>query len=139
MFKCSLENDRLQVGLKTGGFGGLVALAAIANVALLIIGFCAALGVFPSGSTIGWVTLGLGGGASLIELASWGFKRDKPAAALITCKAVTLITLGILGGVSVLGVSQVGWGIIGTYGAFFLLSGGYICYYNLQPRIKKLF
>lgn len=71
------------------------------------------LGVFP-GSSIGWVTLGLGGGTFALSLAAGKLKDHKYHLVIGGLQAVTLIVIGALGCGGILSTSQVGWGIIGA-------------------------
>lgn len=90
----------------------------VAMLALFVIGCMGAAGTFP-GAAIGWVTVGLGGGAFLFNLASTDdFKRRKLDLIAAAVMAAILVTVGTLGGMGMLSTAQVGWGIVGTGLAF---------------------
>lgn len=106
-------------------------LAAIAGIALFIIGCVGAAGAFP-GSAIGWVTVGLAGGRFALQLAMGNFKQRKIDLIVSGLLAAVLVTVGTLGGMGVLSATQVGWGIIGTALAFVPLRCTTSCFKQYQ-------
>lgn len=113
-----------EFGLKCYTFVGL---AHIASLALFIIGCIGAAGAFPgSGSTMGWVTVGLALGTFALYLAYGKLKERKHELIVFGLIAAALVTVGALGSASILSTAQVGWGIIGTTLAVIPLQCGLI-------------
>lgn len=90
-----------------------VSIAAVASTALFIIGCVGAAGAFP-GSTIGWVTIGLGGGSYALSLSLGNLQKRKFDVITGGLVATALVVVGALGGAGILTAQQVGWGIVGT-------------------------
>ncbi len=98
----------------------------VTAVALFVIGCIGAAGVFP-GSTIGWTTIGLGGGAFALTLA---MRCRKFFLIIATTAFASFVTLGALGAAGILSGTQIGWGVVGTS-----LAAGF--YYSIvQNRLE---
>ena len=92
----------------------IMSLDTIMSSALFIIGCVGAAGAFP-GSTIGWVTVGLGGGGFALSLAHGNFKKRKYDVIVRAFQTAFLVTVGALGGgAGILSAIQVGWAIVGS-------------------------
>lgn len=87
-------------------------LAAIASIALLVIGSMGVAGHFTN-PTFGWVVAGLGGGAFIANLAYGNLKERKWLLISGALIAAIYVTVGILGGMNMLTSVQVGWGVVG--------------------------
>jgi hypothetical protein len=88
-------------------------LCRLTALALFIIGCLGAAGVFPGSTMIGWVTVGLAGGMFVFTLASGNCGNRIPRFIFHLLTTVALVTVGALGGVGTLSMTQVGWGLIG--------------------------
>lgn len=67
--------------------------------------------------------MGLGAGLLLVSLASGQLKERKWNLLIIGLASAALITVGSLGGVGVLSISQLAWTVIGTTGGVAAFSG----------------
>ncbi|MBS0623130.1 MAG: hypothetical protein JSS62_00745 [Verrucomicrobia bacterium] len=92
-----------------------IGLGAITGVALFIIACVGAAGHL-SPSTLGWASIGLGGGMVVSNLTAGNLKyRDKILTALHILSLASIFALGSLGVTGVLSAQHLGYGLIGTY------------------------
>lgn len=88
-------------------------LAGITGAALFILGSIGAAGILP-GSIMGWVAVGLGGGAFALSLAGGNLKKRKFELIVTGLMVASIVTVGGLGAAGILSGTQVGCGIFGT-------------------------
>lgn len=99
-----------------------IGLGAITGVALFIIACVGAAGHLPA-STLGWASIGLGGGMVVSNLTAGNLKhRDKILAVIQILGLASIFALGSLGVTGVLNAQQLGYGLIGTHLGTNLLS-----------------
>lgn len=91
----------------------MVALTVITAFSLYIIG-CVGVSGALSGSTMGWITVGLGGQIVAVNLVYGNLKTHKFHSIGLGLMASALVTVGALGAAGILSATQVGWGMVGT-------------------------
>ncbi|MCC5833081.1 MAG: hypothetical protein JJU12_08605 [Chlamydiales bacterium] len=100
-----------QQALTTTRGGIFDGLSKVTSFALLIIACVGAAGILP-GSTMGWLAIGLGGGAFALSLAAGKLKDRKITLLIGALFALIPIVVGSLGVTGILSGVQVGWGIL---------------------------